>query len=171
MALGLRAMTEEEFWDYSRQAAEEYGRELVASGIAGPDFASEAGIETLRHHLPLGLATPNHFLFTAEEAGQPIGVLWLAALSAGDLRYGWVYDIVVRPEHRGRGYGKAMMRLAEEECRRLGLSELRLNVFGHNTVARRLYESLGYRPLALTMGRRLDQPAGVRTQDLTAPTT
>jgi RimJ/RimL family protein N-acetyltransferase len=48
------------------------------------------------------------------------------------------------------------MLLAEQECRQLGLRTLRLNVFGPNVVARRLYESLGYEITSQNMAKQLD---------------
>jgi ribosomal protein S18 acetylase RimI-like enzyme len=48
------------------------------------------------------------------------------------------------------------MLLAEEEARRRGIDRLALNVFGRNTVARRLYRSLGYDENAIAMSKALD---------------
>ncbi len=62
---------------------------------------------------------------------------------------------MIDPAHRGRGLGRAAMVLAEEAARSQGASELGLNVFGPNTVARRLYESLGYETTAVNMRKPL----------------
>lgn len=69
-----------------------------------------------------------------------VGHLWLAVHD----RVGYLYDIEVLPDARGRGLGRASMRAAEDAARDLGADLLRLNVFGHNAVARGLYERLGY---------------------------
>jgi hypothetical protein len=45
----------------------------------------------------------------------------------------------------------------EDEARSLGLDRIRLNVFGQNDIARRLYLSLGYSELSILMGKGLDQ--------------
>ena len=66
-----------------------------------------------------------------------------------ELELGWM----LMPAHRGRGYGKAAMLLAEEEARRHGLDRVALNVFGANEVARRLYRSLGYEENAVAMSK------------------
>jgi ribosomal protein S18 acetylase RimI-like enzyme len=47
------------------------------------------------------------------------------------------------------------MVLAEREARSHGATELGLNVFGSNTVARHLYETLGYGTVAVRMSKRL----------------
>jgi ribosomal protein S18 acetylase RimI-like enzyme len=48
------------------------------------------------------------------------------------------------------------MLLAEEEARRRGIGRVALNVFGGNTVARRLYLSLGYEENAIAMSKSVD---------------
>ena len=56
---------------------------------------------------------------------------------------------------RGRGYGRDAMRLAEAEARSRGMTSLGLNVHGQNTIARDLYESLGYEITALQMKKQV----------------
>ena len=46
---------------------------------------------------------------------------------------------------RDRGYGRDLMLAAEHEAARLGADSIGLHVFGFNTSAITLYESLGYR--------------------------
>ena len=53
--------------------------------------------------------------------------------------------IVVHPEARGRGVGRAMMHFLHDVARRRGAEAIRLKVYPDNTPARRLYESMGYR--------------------------
>jgi ribosomal protein S18 acetylase RimI-like enzyme len=66
-----------------------------------------------------------------------------------------VYDVHLRENARGRGYGRAAMLLAEDEARRRGCPRLSLNVFGRNEVARGLYRSLGYEENAVAMSKSL----------------
>jgi len=67
----------------------------------------------------------------------------------------WLYDIEVDERRRGQGLGRAALLLAEDVVRGGGGRELGLNVFANNTVARRLYDSLGYAPVSTTMLERL----------------
>ena len=60
----------------------------------------------------------------------------------------WIYDIHVEDTHRGRGYGKEAMLLAEAEGRRRGLGRITLNVFGGNERSRAA--STGRSPIART---------------------
>ncbi|MEU0412658.1 GNAT family N-acetyltransferase [Streptomyces griseorubiginosus] len=55
-----------------------------------------------------------------------------------------IQGFVVSAEARGRGVGRALIRAVTEEARRRGARRLTLRVLGHNTPARRLYESEGF---------------------------
>ena len=68
----------------------------------------------------------------------------------------WVYDVEVDEQARGRGLGRRLMELAEVEVARLGGTSIGLSVFGTNSRARRLYESLGYEPTSIRMRKRLE---------------
>ncbi len=63
----------------------------------------------------------------------------------------WVFDIRVDDAQRGKGLGRALMEAMHAAARDLGATSVGLNVFGHNTAAVRLYESLGYRVTAQQM--------------------
>jgi ribosomal protein S18 acetylase RimI-like enzyme len=67
----------------------------------------------------------------------------------------YLYEIEIDEAERGRGLGRAAMEAFEREAARRGLAELELNVFGGNTVARSLYQSLGWRETAVHMAKRL----------------
>jgi ribosomal protein S18 acetylase RimI-like enzyme len=103
----------------------------------------------------LGLETPGHAIFVVEAAGAAVGRLWLAERELGGRRTLFIYDISIEAEQQGRGYGRAAMRLAEEEARSRGIGHLELNVFGGNDVARSLYRSLGYVETAVQMAKDL----------------
>ncbi|WP_405581323.1 GNAT family N-acetyltransferase [Streptomyces sp. NBC_01092] len=55
-----------------------------------------------------------------------------------------IQGFAVADEARGRGVGRALIRAVVEEARRRGARRLTLRVLGHNTPARRLYESEGF---------------------------
>jgi ribosomal protein S18 acetylase RimI-like enzyme len=90
-----------------------------------------------------------------DDVGTGVGIVWIGPrMGAPPDRY-WVFDVEILPEHRGRGLGRQAMLLAEEAARSLGATELGLNVFGQNAVARSLYESLGYQTTAVQMRKPL----------------
>jgi ribosomal protein S18 acetylase RimI-like enzyme len=57
---------------------------------------------------------------------------------------------------RGRGYGRCLMELAQEEAEGMGIARIELNVYGDNPRARALYESLGYVEMSRQMYKVLD---------------
>lgn len=59
---------------------------------------------------------------------------------------GHVGDVVVAPEARGQGVGKALLSAGEQWARARGYGLLTLNVFLGNEKARALYEGLGFQP-------------------------
>lgn len=61
----------------------------------------------------------------------------------------YVNGIAVAPRVRGRGFGTLLMRLAEDLARSDGATALSLIVSADNEGAMRLYESLGYRVIAV----------------------
>ena len=73
---------------------------------------------------------------------RAVATIWLKPQFAPAMS--WVYSVETRPEHRGRGYGYAAMLAGERATLEAGDTHLGLNVFGHNTVAIRLYDRMGY---------------------------
>lgn len=61
----------------------------------------------------------------------------------------WIIDLLVRPEHRSRGAGTAMLLACERAARSRMRFRLGLGVAVTNTRARALYERLGYRDAGL----------------------
>ena len=115
---------------------------------------ADADIET---QLPKGVRTPSAHLYAVEEEGAPVGYAWMAERpDQVGKPVAFVFDIWIRADARGRGLGRAAMVALEDEARALGLDRIRLNVFGHNEIARNLYRSLGYEELSILMGKALD---------------
>jgi ribosomal protein S18 acetylase RimI-like enzyme len=57
---------------------------------------------------------------------------------------GWVSDLVVREPFRGRGIGRALLAAVIAEWRLRGSHRIQLEVGGDRTVARALYEAMGF---------------------------
>ncbi|MDQ6856052.1 MAG: GNAT family N-acetyltransferase [Candidatus Dormibacteraeota bacterium] len=156
MTVSLRRPTPDEYATWSVVALEEYIDEIVASGAMSREAAETKARQEDAEVLPEGLNTPRQLIFRIEADGQSVGWLWLALDKPVPVEgVGYLYDINVDEEFRGRGYGRAAMLLAEEEAQRHGLRAIALNVFGQNTVARALYASLGYRETSVQMRKEL----------------
>ncbi|MCU1488999.1 MAG: yycN [Acidimicrobiaceae bacterium] len=124
----------------------EYVAERVAAGEA-PEVAERIARRQHAAMLAGGALGPEHLVGRLAIGDEPVGVLWLA--TRRDLGPGvwWVYFVEIDEGRRGRGLGRAAMALAEALVLGNDGTELRLNVFANNTVARALYDSVGYRPV------------------------
>ena len=142
--LTMRPMTEEEWLAFAEHTVPAFAHELVKAGMT-PQQARKRADESFAQLMPDGRLTAGQHVFVAEADGQRVGHLWLGERDDGpggpEL---WVYDIETDDAFRRRGFGREMMRLAEEHARGLGDTAIALNVFDTNLAARRLYESLGY---------------------------
>ena len=106
--------------------------------------------------VPHGQATAGHeFRSVVSEAGETVGTLWFAAEDEPGRGTAFIWDIVVDPAFRGRGYGRAALDALDRLARSLGYDAVRLHVFADNAVARRLYGSAGYVETGVTMLKRL----------------
>jgi ribosomal protein S18 acetylase RimI-like enzyme len=84
--------------------------------------------------------------FVAEVDGRIVGFirLGLATELVSNAHVRMIRGLAVAEEARGLGAGRALLRAAVEEARRQGARRITLRVLGHNTPARRLYESEGF---------------------------
>jgi ribosomal protein S18 acetylase RimI-like enzyme len=143
-------MTQTEFDAYLDRSVRDYGQDKVRAGEFTPERADEQARAEFMLLLPEGVRTNGMLLFTAFDGDEQVGMLWLALPSARR-RQAWVYELWVAPTVRSRGYGRAIMRAGERELAARGVAEIGLNVFGDNTTAIGLYESLGYKVIAQQM--------------------
>jgi ribosomal protein S18 acetylase RimI-like enzyme len=67
-----------------------------------------------------------------------------SAMVGHDGHRGWVYYVAVDPDHRQHGFGRAIMRAAEDWLRQQGIQKLQLMVRPENTRVQAFYESIGY---------------------------
>ncbi len=92
-------------------------------------------------------ATPGYTIWLVEESGRAIATYTLVILANLGHRgrpSSVVENVVVEPDRRGGGLGKAMMAHAAERCREAGCYKLALSSNRKRTEAHRFYESLGF---------------------------
>ena len=152
----VRPMTTAEYDAWVPAAIADYAAQHVAAGSRPAETSLELAHTEFAELLPEGLQTDHHHLLVAESAGERVGILWLRIPSSGDAAF--VFDVEVETQQRGKGYGRAIMLAAESYARDRGATALRLHVFGTNTVARSLYESLGYETTNVNMTKSLVSP-------------
>ena len=153
----LRPMTQEEYATYRAGSERAYAQEIAASGQLDLEAAEKRSALEFAELLPDGLDSPRMHLWTAEAGvpAEPVGLGWIELRQRASGSTAWVYDISVDAARRGQGLGRAVMEALHEAARDLGATSISLNVFGHNTTAIHLYESLGYAVTAQQMKRDL----------------
>ena len=151
-----RPMTEIEFVTWQEDAIEGYAADIAGSGVLSAEAAMSRSRREFAELLPNGLHTPDHTLWTLEANGAPVGTIWLKQHRREGASF--VLSVSVDADQRGKGYGRAAMRLGERLTLAAGDTVLGLNVFGQNTTAINLYTSLGYTVTDQSRARDLTTP-------------
>jgi ribosomal protein S18 acetylase RimI-like enzyme len=86
------------------------------------------------------LGVQRELFFVAVEGDVIVGT----AMAGYDGHRGWVYAVAVKPSHRRRGVGAALMARVEVALRAAGCPKLNLQVRASNRQAVAFYEKLGY---------------------------
>ena len=90
-------------------------------------------------------------------ARAPDGGLAGTAMVGHDRHRGWVYYLAVRPQQRGTGLGRQLMRTCEDWLRERGVPKIQLMVRHGNEGTAAFYAALGYVDSGVVvLGRRLD---------------
>lgn len=87
----------------------------------------------------------NTKLMAYRENGKIVGIASLAWYKVMSGFKGWVEDVVVDQDLRGKGIGKQLMEKTIEEGKKLGLSDIFLYTEEERKVAIHMYESLGFK--------------------------
>lgn len=117
-------------------------------GITGEDQQSIVAVETINKMLE-SITQPSFFV-TFMDKTEPVaigyGVVERETLG--------VFNIIVKEDYRGQGYGDRVMKALLTEGIRLGAKESYLQVVCENQVAVNLYKKMGYKKLYTYWYRR-----------------
>ena len=153
----LEPMSAQEWERWRVGAVRGYAADKVRAGTWPAEGAEARADRDFTDVLPEGLATPGHELCSiVNEAGEVVGMLWFGPLREAGRGECFIWDIEVRAEARGHGYGRAALVALEPMARARGYSSIGLHVFGDNEVARNLYRSSGYVETDVMMRKTLD---------------
>ena len=122
--------------------------DIYAPAPALPDEAAFA--ERLKDEIGL----------VCEDAGGVIGLAVMrvrtyAAPAVKTHTTGWIEDICVKREARGRGAGRLLYEALMREAKRAGLERVELNVWAFNEEARAFYEHMGMSERSRVMEARV----------------
>jgi ribosomal protein S18 acetylase RimI-like enzyme len=90
---------------------------------------------------PGAYTRPDGRLFLAIEGGEAVGVVALRKLSGKTCEMKRLY---VRPDFRGKGVGRMLVRKVLGEAQEIGYTRMRLDTLSSMIEAISLYESLGF---------------------------
>jgi len=119
-------------------------------------FALEHWRELQRRH-----AERHGTILIAEADGKPVG--WAFAhdetgevfVIETERHHGYLAELYVVPEARGKGFGRALIEGCEAWARARGHTLLAIGVLAKNPSAVRAYEGAGYAPYSVTLRRYL----------------
>jgi len=152
----LIPMTQAEFEVYFERLVPDYAADNVRAGYWSEEEALEKSRKQTESLLSQGLQTKDHYLYTLYDGHKAVGMIWLRAELDRPVKSGFIFDVEIKEQFRGKGYGKEIMSLIEEKARELGVKRMGLHVFGYNKIARNLYESIGYEVSSLNMLKDLE---------------
>jgi GNAT superfamily N-acetyltransferase len=107
------------------------------------------GLTTEQLRAALFCTRPALFGHVAAISGEVVGcALWFLNFSTWRGVHGvYIEDLYVRPDHRGRGIGRALLRELARECDRQGYARLEWAVLDWNEPAIGFYGALGAEPM------------------------
>ncbi len=120
---------------------EEFTREWIGTLIACSGMSNAERIEVMKQLL--SNITQEKICIRINLGDEPVGC-GFGVIEDG---YMGIYDIVVKPEFRSRGYGRAIMRGLMTEALKKGIHKAYLQVVVGNTFAEKLYTSLGFQEI------------------------
>jgi len=86
------------------------------------------------------------------------GEVVASAMGGYEGHRGWVNYLAVRPDHRGRGFGRELMLYLEEDLKARGCPKINLQIRTSNASAVGFYKALGYMTdEVFSMGKRLEK--------------
>lgn len=97
------------------------------------------------------IKNPENILLAEQIDNYIIGYVYLKPISEAH-RTGYLIDgLYVEKKFRGQGYGKELLQEALEILKTKDLDYLEIKVMAHNTIARKLYQSIGFEDQVITM--------------------
>jgi ribosomal protein S18 acetylase RimI-like enzyme len=151
----VEAMSDAQFAEFRPSLAENYAQDIAANTGTDIEQACADADKEIGMLLSKGLQTLGHFLQVVRcaQTAEAIGATWWSIDQSATRAF--IYYIYVAEAHRGKGYGRAIMRHLDATLGDAGIEQVSLNVFANNAAARRLYEESGFAVSNMMMTKRL----------------
>ncbi|ASU39798.1 hypothetical protein hmeg3_16925 [Herbaspirillum sp. meg3] len=155
--LKMIPMTTADFERFVETSSADYAEQCRLTGLPSLETSQPEAFENLQVMLPQGPATPGQYLMLLqdEESGASVGQIWFGEVTEDNETSAFLYDLMIDPAYRRRGFAAAALELLQEEVKLRGLGSLSLNVFAHNEAAQALYRKAGFIASEITMVRTL----------------
>ncbi|SDN18129.1 GNAT family N-acetyltransferase [Alkalicoccus daliensis] len=150
----LLPISEQGFEIYLKEAIISYAEEKVKAGNWIRENSLDKAAAEYGRLLPEGKSTKNNYLYEIKKEEKTIGFVWLALKTP---QRGFIYDIKIFPAHQRNGFGKETLILIEEQCSKLGIEKIGLQVFPHNKRAIALYNKHGYEVTNMKMEKEIQK--------------
>jgi ribosomal protein S18 acetylase RimI-like enzyme len=119
--------------------------------------------ETYLQRLLRRVAERSGAIFVAEHGGAVIAFIACYVKDTESLietaaysRYGYVSDLDIAAEWRGRGLAQRLLAAAEQHLARCGVTRLRIGVLAANIAAQRAYAKFGFVPYESELEKSID---------------
>ena len=126
------------------------------------EIETDFGFDEVRQRagLRLLLNSGKDCVLVAENEGEVIGMCSVQTVisTAEGGHSGWVEDVVIAEEFRGRGVGRLLLRQAEAWAVDHGVTRLQLLADRNNGAALDFYRRLGWTSTSLTVLRKFPKP-------------
>jgi ribosomal protein S18 acetylase RimI-like enzyme len=125
-------------YDYKRDVGDMY-RRWLATRADDPK-----SVFLVAEHERLMAEAPHLVGFIVGTIEKPIPIYRIE-------NFGFIHDLWVDEQYRNEGLGRQMTMLAVEKFREMGVKQVRLETAAANDVARKLFESCGFRTATVEM--------------------
>jgi len=151
----LKPMNQKDFQEFIKVAVKDYAKDKVDAGNWSEDEALDLSMKDFNQLLPDCEKTKLHYLYSIFHDDLNVGMIWIAQKKPEIHEEGFIYDFQIFEQYQGLGYGKVAMKEIEIKAKELGMKKIGLHVFGHNKVARGLYEKMGYETTNVMMSKTI----------------
>jgi len=110
----------------------------------------------------------NNSCFVVEEEKKIVGFV-LGFVSQTDMKTYFLWQIGIKLSHQGRGIGKKLLTLIEEDIRKLGCVRIEVTVDPVNTASQSLFEKMGYKNISSQEGETVEVNSFMAVKDYYKP--
>ena len=92
------------------------------------------------------IGNPLFELYLLEIAGELVGMASLHYMETLAKKSAWVEDVVIHPEHQGKGLGKKVLKHVVSRAKKKGVKHIDLTSSPQRVIANHLYKKLKFEP-------------------------